>query len=222
VFTGLVRSVGRLSARREVDAAQRLVFAAELASADRTLGASVCVAGVCLTVVESDARSFSADAAFETLRRTTLGRLPIGAPVNLEPALRVGDPLGGHIVAGHVDGVGRVRDVIARGGATEVWIDTPEDLRPFTAPKGSICIDGTSLTINAADDAGFSVGLVPHTREVTTLGALSAGQEVTLEVDVIARYVARLVQSGMAAPAGRGLEMSDLVRAGFAHEEEAR
>jgi riboflavin synthase len=220
VFTGLVRGVGRLSARREAEAAQTLVFAAELPAGDRIRGASVSVAGVCLTVTHSDRASFSADAAFETLRRTTLGRLPLGAAVNLEPALRVGDPLGGHIVAGHVDGVGRVRDVTARGDATEVWIDAPADVQPFCAEKGSICIDGTSLTINAIDDAGFSVGLVPHTRAVTTLGELAAGQEVNLEVDVIARYVARLLQAG-AAP-GPGLKMSDLVDAGFVAPGEHR
>lgn len=220
MFTGLVRGVGRLSARIEAEAAQRLVITAELAPADRILGASVCVAGVCLTVVASDATSFTADAAFETLRRTTLGELPLGAAVNLEPALRVGDPLGGHIVAGHVDGVGRVRSVASHGGATEVWIDAPEALRPFCAPKGSICIDGTSLTVNAVDATGFSVGLVPHTRSATTLGTLAAGQRVNLEADVVARYVARLLQTGAGPSAG--LSMNDLVDAGFVSPAEAR
>lgn len=217
MFTGLVRGVGRLSERREAEAAQTLVFAAQLPEADRILGASVSVAGVCLTVTASDEASFTADAAFETLERTTLGRLPLGAAVNIEPALRVGDALGGHIVSGHVDGVGRVRSVAQRGGATEVWIDAPADVRPFCAAKGSICIDGTSLTVNAVDATGFSVGLVPHTRAVTTLGELAPGHEVNLEADVIARYVARLLPAGIAP--GAGLSMSDLAEAGFLARE---
>lgn len=222
MFTGLVRSVGRLAARRPADEAQTLVVSAALAEADRGLGASVSVAGVCLTVTRSDAEGFSADVAFETLQRTTLGRLPVGARVNLEPSLRVGDPLGGHLVSGHVDGVGRVRSVSARGEATEVWIDAPPDILPFCAPKGSICIEGTSLTVNAVDHAGFGVGLVPHTRAVTTLGALEAAAEVNLEVDVVARYVARLLQVGAIPGVGGGLSMSDLIEAGFVRPLEVR
>ncbi len=180
--------------------------------------------GVCLTVTESDDERFSVDAAFETLQRTTLGRVPLGAGLNLEPALRVGDALGGHLVSGHVDGVGRVRSVEARGDAREIWVDVPTELMRFCAPKGSVCIDGTSLTINTIDAQGLSVGLIPHTLEATTLHALVAEDVVNLEVDQIARYVARLLehgQAGGAAPSG-GLSVDDLVDAGYLDPGEGR
>jgi riboflavin synthase len=130
----------------------------------------------------------------ETLERSTLGRLEPGAAVNVEPALRAGEPLGGHIVQGHVDGVGRVRSSEPEGDGRRVWIDAPAELLRYTVEKGSITVEGVSLTVAALDDAGFAVALVPHTLDVTTLGELEAGDEVNLEVDVLAKYVERLLQ----------------------------
>lgn len=193
VFTGLVTHRGTILARTARPEGARLVVSAALAADDRVLGASVSVQGVCLTVVDSAEDRLAFDLGFETLARTTLGDLAAGDPVNLEPALRAGDPLGGHLVTGHVDGVGTVRRVVARGEAREVWFDAPAELRPMLAPKGSVCVDGVSLTVNEVDDAGFCVGLVPHTLAVTTLGRIEPGARVNLEADLVARYVARAV-----------------------------
>jgi riboflavin synthase len=182
-----------------------VIEAAQLAAADREIGASVCVSGVCLTVTQTGDDHFAADIAFETLAVTTLSALAIGARVNLEPSLRLGDALGGHLVSGHVDGVGRLLRVESRGEARECWFWTPEPLRRYLAVKGSICVDGVSLTVNTVDETGFMVGLIPHTLEVTTLGPLverladnppvgAGAVEVNLEVDMLARYVERLLQ----------------------------
>ncbi len=189
MFTGLVRTTARV--RRSEGG--RLILGVRLAPADRALGASVCVHGVCLTVVEATDDRVAFDLGFETLARTTLGDLAPGDEVNVEPSLRVGDALGGHFVTGHVDGVGRVRSVTERDGAREVWIEAPDALVPMLAPKGSVCVDGVSLTVNAVEAGAFMVGLVPHTLQVTTLGRLAPGARVNLEADPIARYVVRAV-----------------------------
>jgi riboflavin synthase len=231
VFTGLVQKVGTLVARRPGPERQTLVVAARLEPRDRVPGASVAVDGVCLTVTEASDEEFQVDAAFETLRLTTLASLAVGQRVNLEPALRVGDPLGGHLVSGHVDGVGTVRSVTARGEAREVWIDAPPALLAFIAPKGSVCVDGTSLTVNGVDARGFAVGLVPHTLAVTTLGDWKAGRAVNLEVDLVARYVARLMGYGGATAETlpgvwptetAGLSVDALVEAGYLDPGEGR
>lgn len=219
MFTGLVRSVGTIE--RVIPGAQQRTFvvAAALDEADRSLGASVAVSGVCLTVVAADARSFTVEAAFETLAVTSLGGLRVGSRVNLEPALRVGDALGGHLVSGHVDGLARLRSRTARGEALEVWFDAPAELLPYIAPKGSVCLDGVSLTVNVVDARGFMVGLIPHTLAATTLGERAAGDPLNLEVDLLARYVARLMNFSGAATAQRGapggLTREDLARAGY-------
>lgn len=208
MFTGLVQTTGTIRAIELGAEGRRLEIAAELAAADRSLGASVCVSGVCLTVTASGPDFFAADAAFETLELTTLGALEVGARVNLEPSLRLGDALGGHLVSGHVDGVGQLRHVEQRGEARECWFAVPEPLRRYVAVKGSIAINGVSLTVNKLDDEGFMVGLIPHTLEVTTLAELVAGVDrqpaVNLEVDMLARYVERLLSSGPggASPGG--------------------
>lgn len=227
MFTGLVQRVGTLVGKRPGPEQETLIIEARLEPRDRELGASVSVNGVCLTITESSAERFSLDAAFETLRRTSLGRLAVGERVNLEPALRVGDPLGGHLVSGHVDGVGRVRSIAARGDARQIWLDLPGELMRFCAPKGSICIDGTSLTINEVDDTGLSVGVIPHTLGATTLGTLTQGASVNVEVDQIARYVARLlehrdVEAATRAEAARELSVDDLVEAGYLDPGEGR
>ena len=182
MFTGIVRELGRVVS---FDGARLLVDAPQT-SAD--IGDSIAVDGVCLTVVEHDGDQFAFDVVVETLSRTTLGTLTAEDPVNIEPALRAGEPLGGHMVQGHVDGVGRVRSISPQ----PVWIDAPPDVLRYCVEKGSIAVDGISLTIAALDDAGFAVALVPHTLAATTLGAAKPGDDVNLEVDVLAKYVERL------------------------------
>lgn len=179
MFTGIVRERGRIVS---FDEGRLVVDAATQAE----IGDSVAIAGVCLTVVETAPLAF--DVVGETVARTTLGGKSAGDDVNVEPALRAGEPLGGHIVQGHVDGVGTLR--ASEDGLT--WFDAPEAILRYCAVKGSIAVDGTSLTIAALDDDGFAVALVPHTLEVTTLGALEPGDGVNLEADVLAKYVERL------------------------------
>ena len=184
MFTGIVRERGRVAAFD----GSRLVVAADTEAA---IGDSVAVSGVCLTVVARTDGTLAFDVGGETLSRSTLGALAAGDEVNIEPALRAGEPLGGHIVQGHVDGVGRLRG--AEEGLT--WFDAPGEILRYCVEKGSVTVDGTSLTIAALDDAGFAVALVPHTLEVTTLGRLGPGDPVNLEVDVIAKYVERLTMN---------------------------
>jgi riboflavin synthase len=185
VFTGLVREVGRVVSFD----GSRLSVESSLAAA---IGDSVSVNGCCLTVVDGDRRTLAFDAVPETLARTGLGRLDAGAAVNLEPALRAGEPLGGHYVQGHVDGVGRVRSLEPEGGGARMWVDPPAELLRYCVEKGSIAVDGVSLTIADLDEEGFAVALVPHTLAATTLGTLEPGSEVNLEADVLAKYVERL------------------------------
>jgi riboflavin synthase len=186
VFTGLVREVGRVVSFAD----GRLTVESSLAAA---IGDSVSVNGCCLTVVDGDRRTLAFDAVPETLARTTLARLEPGAGVNLETALRAGEPLGGHYVQGHVDGVGRVRTLEPEGEGVRLWADAPSGILRYCVEKGSIALDGVSLTIAALDDEGFAVALVPHTLAVTTLGTLEPGSAVNLEADVLAKYVERLV-----------------------------
>lgn len=221
MFTGLVRSVGRIEAVRSSAEQRTFVVAAALAEPDRTLGASVSVAGVCLTVTAATPHSFTVEAAFETLARTSLGALQVGSRVNLEPALRLGDALGGHLVSGHVDGLTRLRSRTPRGDAVLMWFDVPPELLPFVAVKGSACLDGVSLTINAVDPGGFAVGLIPHTLAVTTLGERVVGDALNLEVDLLARYVARLLEFKDPTPSAAGVTRATLVQAGYLPDDRA-
>jgi len=193
VFTGIVRERGRVVAVDGGGAGIRLTVDAPATAPGVSVGDSVAVNGVCLTAVEAANGTLAFDAVPETLARTSLGRLEPGAPVNLEPALRAGDPLGGHVMQGHVDGLARVRSVEPEGDGRRIWIDVPPDLLRYTVEKGSIAVDGVSLTVAALDDGGFAVALIPHTLGETTLGDLEPGDEVNLEVDVLAKYVERLV-----------------------------
>jgi len=196
LFTGIVQDVGRVAARGSRDGDERLTIDCERLDLSRlSVGDSVCVQGCCLTAIEISDRAFSADLSRETLSRTTLGALAVGSPVNLEPALRAGDPLGGHFVSGHVDGVGRVAAMLGDARSQRVTIEAPRELLRYLAPKGSVAVDGVSLTINSVERTSFGVNLIPHTLSVTTLGALSPGSQVNLEVDPVARYVARLLES---------------------------
>lgn len=190
MFTGLIRHLGTLEGREARSGGARLRIGAPEALLERAgLGASIAVNGVCLTVTERMPGGFWADLSEETLRRTTLGTLPLGARLHLEPALRVGDPLDGHLVQGHVDGVGHLR---ARTEGEGAWrFDLPSDLVPFVAPKGSIAVDGISLTVVEVESRVFSVALIPETIRRTRLNELRVGDPVNLEVDVLARYVIR-------------------------------
>ena len=190
MFTGIVRELGAVEAVEESAAGIRLFVRAPETAAAAAVGDSVAVNGVCLTAVAADDGVLAFDAVPETLRRSSLGRLGAGARVNVEPALRAGEPLGGHFVQGHVDGIGRVRHVDAEG----LEIEAGEDVLRYCVEKGSIAIEGVSMTIVGLGERSFSVALVPHTRAVTTLGALAAGDEVNLETDVLARHVERLLE----------------------------
>ena len=204
MFTGLVQAVGAIAASEARGGDRRLrIGTGELDLAGLQLGESIAVNGVCLTVVGFDRAVFEADASNETLALTTLGGLAVGAPVNLERALLPTTRLGGHLVAGHVDGVGRVL-AIADDGRSQRWrFSAPAPLLRYIAGKGSICVDGVSLTVNAVDAEGFEVNLVPHTIAHTAFAATALGAPVNLEVDLIARYAERLLQganSNGAAP----------------------
>jgi len=200
MFTGLIEGVGTLAAREHVgrsgrDGDARLRIGVGTLPFDNVqLGESISVNGTCLTVVAFDETGFEADASNETLALTTLGALPVGRALNLERAMRPGDRLGGHLVSGHVDGVGTVRATRDDARAQRWSFAAPAPLRRYIAAKGSICVDGVSLTVNAVDGEGFEVALVPHTLAHTAFGATSVGDDVNLEVDLVARYVERLLQ----------------------------
>jgi riboflavin synthase len=193
VFTGIVRERGRVVSVTRGEDGARLRVAAPAAAAEAAVGDSVAIAGVCLTVVAAAEGELVFDAVAETLRRTSLGRLQPGADVNVEPALRAGEPLGGHYVQGHVDGVGRVSSVRAEGDGRLVRFDAPPEVLRYCVEKGSVTVEGVSLTVTDVDEKGFGVALVPHTLSATTLGTLEPGGEVNLEADVLAKYVERLV-----------------------------
>jgi riboflavin synthase len=189
VFTGIVRELGSVEAVEQSQGGVRLRVRAPETAAATASGDSVSINGVCLTAVVVADGILGFDAVPETLRRSSLGRLEGGAPVNVEPAMRAGEPLGGHIVQGHVDGVARVRRADEEGLEIEAG---PEILR-YCVEKGSIAVEGVSLTIAGLTDDAFTVALVPHTRAVTTLGGLRAGDEVNIEVDLLAKHVERLL-----------------------------
>ena len=200
MFTGLIQAVGTLSHRELRGGDVRLrIGTGALPFGDVALGESIAVNGVCLTVIEFDAASFAVDASTETLALTTLGALAIGAPVNLERAMLPTDRLGGHLVSGHVDGVGRVREVWPDARAQRWRFSAPAALLKYIATKGSICVDGVSLTVNGVDDDGFEVALIPHTVAHTAFSATQVGDAVNLEVDLVARYVERLLAAREAA-----------------------
>ena len=196
MFTGIIQALGRVSGRETVGGDLRLMIdagalAARVDASRLALGESIAVSGVCLTVVAFDGRQFSADVSRETLDVTTLDALAVGASVNLEAALRAGDPLGGHLMSGHVDGVARVAALQPDARSLRVEVEVPAALARYLAPKGSVALDGVSLTVNAVDGNRFSVNLIPHTVAVTCFGQLQEGARMNLEVDQLARYVER-------------------------------
>jgi riboflavin synthase len=182
------------------------------------LGESIAVSGACLTVVERDGASFAADVSLETVEKTTLGRIPAGARLNLERSLRLDDRLGGHLVSGHVDGIAVVSNIGEVGEARRVTIAAPEELGRFIAAKGSVTLDGVSLTVNSVEGSTFEVMLIPHTRQVTSLGEISEGSVLNIEVDLLARYVVRYLEGLRDEPTdeSRDGKLRDLLtRAGF-------
>lgn len=196
MFTGIVKAVGRVASLGEREGVRRIAIdTGTLATEGWRPGDSIAVSGVCLTAVAVAPRRFEAELSGETLARTTLGDLAAGSAVNLEPALRAADALGGHLVTGHVDGVARVRDCREQRGALTVTVEAPPALARFIAEKGSVALDGVSLTVGRVTGAGFVIDLVPHTRAMTTLGALAPGLALNLEVDLVARYLDRLLEA---------------------------
>ncbi len=196
MFTGLIVDVGRVKAREPLEKGRRFDIETKIPLAEVAVGASIACAGVCLTVVEKGAGWFSADVSAETLDKTTLGDWQPGQRINLERSLRLGDELGGHIVSGHVDGVAEIVERRPDGEAIRFKIRPPQALARFIAAKGSVALDGVSLTVNEVDDTTFGVCIIPHTADATTFGQSSRGDRVNLEIDMLARYVSRLLEKG--------------------------
>jgi len=196
MFTGIILAKGRVTSLTERDGDLELgVDAAGLDVARIAIGDSVCVQGVCLTVTRKQDTCFYADVSRETMAKTTLGKLKVGSNVNLEPSLRAGDPLGGHMVSGHVDAVGNLERIDPDARSWRLEFELPPALSRFVAAKGSICLNGVSLTVNRVDGRTFDVNIIPHTQAVTTLGELRVGDGVNVEIDVVARYLDRLIKA---------------------------
>ena len=191
MFTGIITDVGRVRQLDKLgDLRARIASAYDMAGVD--IGASIACDGVCLTVVDKGEDSFDVDISAETVSKTNLAQWAEGRRVNLERALKVGDELGGHIVSGHVDGLAKVVDIRDEGDSTRVTLRAPDDLARFIAPKGSVALNGTSLTVNEVSGRDFGINFIPHTKQVTTWGDVAVGDAVNLEIDTLARYVARL------------------------------
>ena len=191
MFTGIVTDVGRVRKVDQTDRDRRYEIDTAWDTSGIDLGASISHAGCCLTVTEKGDGWFAVEVSGETLSKTTLGHWTAGDPVNLERAVKVGDELGGHIVSGHVDGLGTVISITPAGGSHRIGIEAPDPLHRHIAPKGSVTVDGVSLTVNEVDGRRFGVNLIPHTWDHTTLGRLKVGDRVNLEIDMLARYLAR-------------------------------
>ena len=195
MFTGIITDLGRVrSVEQAASGDTRFAFTTRYEMASIALGASIACSGACLTVVEKGADWFAVEVSGETLARTTLGTWAVGRAVNLERSLRLGDELGGHLVSGHVDGVARIVEISPEGGSMRLMFEVAAGLAKFVASKGSVAIDGVSLTVNEVDGAFFGVNIIDHTRRVTSFGEVAVGDRVNLEVDILARYVARLLE----------------------------
>jgi riboflavin synthase len=195
MFSGIITDLGRVRAVR-ADGDTRIELTTSYNMIDIPIGASIACSGVCLTVIEKGPGWFAVQASAETLSCTTLGDWRPGTPVNLERALRLGDELGGHLVSGHIDGVGRIVAITPEGASRRFVFEAPPQLARFIASKGSVAVDGISLTINEVDGARFGVNIISHTLSVTTLGGAEPGDRVNLEIDLLARYLARLIEHG--------------------------
>jgi riboflavin synthase len=191
MFTGIVTDIGRVREVRETDRDRRYEIETVWDTDGIDLGASISHAGCCLTVTEKGPGWFAVEVSNETLSKTTLGAWKVGDGVNLERAAKLGDEMGGHVVSGHVDGLGRIISITPEGGSHRIEVEAPAPLHRYIAAKGSITVDGVSLTVNAVEGQVFSLNIIPHTWEVTTLGRLKVGDPVNLEIDMLARYLAR-------------------------------
>ncbi|WP_242076484.1 riboflavin synthase [Brevundimonas diminuta] len=191
MFTGIVTDIGRVREVRETDRDRRYEIETAWNTDGIDLGASISHAGCCLTVTEKGADWFAVEVSNETLSKTTLGAWKTGDGVNLERAAKLGDEMGGHVVSGHIDGLGRVVSITPEGGSHRIEVEAPAPLHRYIAAKGSITVDGVSLTVNAVEGQVFSLNIIPHTWDVTTLGRLEVGDPVNLEIDMLARYLAR-------------------------------
>ena len=194
MFTGIVTDIGRVkSVAHSKGGDTRFEFETAYDMETVAIGASIACSGACMTVIEKESGCFAVTASAESLAKTTMGVWTAGHRINLERALKLGDELGGHIVSGHVDGVARVVDITPDDGSIRLTFEAPQEYARYIAPKGSAVIDGVSLTVNDVTDAKFTVNIIPHTQQATTLGALGVGDAVNLEIDMLARYVARLI-----------------------------
>ena len=215
MFTGIIEAIGRVKSLTEIRSEWRLVLETDaLDMTDVKIGDSIAVSGCCLTVVEMTANSFSADVSNETLRCTSLGSLKTGSRVNLEKAMLATDRFGGHIVSGHVDGVGKLIQSTPEGQSVKLTFQVPDELSRYIAGKGSICIDGTSLTVNEVNGNEFSINVIPHTQMETIIGEYDIGRVVNLEVDLVARYLERLM-SPQGGKTGSAITEETLKENGF-------
>jgi riboflavin synthase len=212
MFTGIIEEMGNVTALQRQGGSARLTVSASTVLGGTVLGDSICVNGVCLTVVHLTAHEFSSDVAVETLKVTNLGDLKNGTKVNLERALQLSARIGGHLVSGHVDAVGRIREKREEGNGWRIFFDAPDNVLRYVIRKGSIAIDGISLTVAEVDQSGFSIAMIPHTAKLTTLGFKSAGDRVNLEADIIGKYVERLLSGRVAG----SVDLELLKKTGFA------
>jgi len=193
MFTGIITALGQIE---KIDASRpdiRFTISTPWDMAIFAMGASISCAGCCLTVVDKSGHNFSVDVSRETLSKTTLGKWAVGSRINLEPSLKLGDEMGGHIVSGHVDGLAVIESITPDGGSRRIRLRVPDDLAKFIAPKGSVALDGVSLTVNEVEGSVFGINIIPHTWEATTFGRAQVGDALNMEVDLMARYVARIL-----------------------------
>jgi riboflavin synthase len=217
MFTGIIQAVGKIAQREQRGVDARLfIHTGDLPLDNVQLGDSIAVNGTCLTVILLQTQGFWADVSTETLTHTTLGALPLNSPINLEKALTLQTHLGGHLVSGHVDGVGHITQIYAEGRSLRIHIQIPTELAKYIAHKGSICVDGISLTVNSVQLNEFTLNIVPHTLEKTTLAAAKVGQHVNIEVDILARYLERLLLGNTRSITPTGMNLEFLKKYGFA------
>ena len=193
MFTGIIQTMGEIVRIDNDRGDPRFYIRSDIDLTKIDIGASVCHAGCCLTIIEKEGDVFAVDVSAETLSKTTLGQWEQGSKINLETSLKVGDELGGHIVSGHVDGVAKIQSIKSEGDSHRLIIEAPDDLAKFIAQKGSVALDGISLTVNAVNDNQFGINIIPHTWDVTTLGQKNEGVTLNIEIDLMARYAARLM-----------------------------
>ncbi|MFZ5573318.1 MAG: riboflavin synthase [Thermodesulfobacteriota bacterium] len=216
MFTGIIEGLGTIAAVRSAGQGRQLTIEADFDLETVRIGDSIAVSGACLTAVGIQGRRFQVDVAPETLSRTTLGKAVVGARVNLERALRLSDRLDGHLVSGHVDGIGRLKALRPEGNALVITITVPDNLGRYIIEKGSVAVDGISLTVNRLRDDGFDVSIIPHTAKLTTIGLKQAGAEVNIENDMIGKYVERfLLKAEGGGRPGQGINLNFLAENGF-------